>query len=196
MNLWLRLLWLLLATPFRDRLAVPDGVLRLWFHVGLLDLDTNGHMNNGRYLTLMDLGRMDLILRSGLWRAVLANKWTPVLSAASIRYRRELRLFRRFRLDSRIVAWGDSWFVMEQRFIARNRRGEEMVAAVALLRGGLYDRRAKAFVPVAQLLATVGVNAASPEPPEEVRAFLAAEAAMKHTARDAPKRAGTEAPGG
>src|SRR5690606_32362454 len=114
MNLWLRLLWLLLTTPFRGRLTMPDGVSRLSFHVLPLDLDTNGHMNNGRYLTLMDLGRMDLILRSGLWRAVLANKWTPVLSAATIRYRRELRLFRRFRLDSRIVAWSDSWFVMEQ----------------------------------------------------------------------------------
>lgn len=196
MNLWLRLLWLLLTTPFRGRLTMPDGVSRLSFHVLPLDLDTNGHMNNGRYLTLMDLGRMDLILRSGLWRAVLANKWTPVLSAATIRYRRELRLFRRFRLDSRIVAWSDSWFVMEQRFIARNRRGEEMVAAAALLRGGLYDRRAKAFVPVARLLETVGVGAASPEPPEEVKAFIAAEEAMKHAARHAPKRAGIEAPGG
>lgn len=196
MNLWLRLLWLLVTTPFRERLAMPGDVSRLSFRVGLLDLDTNGHMNNGRYLTLMDLGRMDLLLRGGLWRAVLANKWTPVLSAASIRYRRELRLFRRFRLDSRIVAWSDSWFVMEQSFIAHNRRGEEMVAAVALLRGGLYDRRAKAFVPVARLLETAGVSAISPEPPEEVRAFIAAEEAMKQAARHAPKRAGVEAPGG
>lgn len=29
------------------------------------DLDINFHMNNGRYLTLMDLGRFNLTIRSG-----------------------------------------------------------------------------------------------------------------------------------
>ena len=31
--------------------------MRVWPN----DLDTNAHMNNGRYLTLMDLGRFDLM---------------------------------------------------------------------------------------------------------------------------------------
>ena len=46
-------------------------------------------MNNGRYLTLMDLGRADLVIRSGLWRAVLRHGWAPVVSAVKIRFRRE-----------------------------------------------------------------------------------------------------------
>ena len=50
-------------------------------------------MNNGRYWSLMDLGRTDLMLRTGLWRAVLRHRWVPVVNAGAIRFRRELRLF-------------------------------------------------------------------------------------------------------
>ena len=32
------------------------------------DLDVNVHLNNGRYLALMDLGRFDLLIRGGLLR--------------------------------------------------------------------------------------------------------------------------------
>ena len=66
MNLWLRLIWLFLTTPFRPRLAIPTDVSVLGLRVLPNDLDLSLHMNNGRYLTVMDLGRLDLILRSGL----------------------------------------------------------------------------------------------------------------------------------
>src|SRR5688500_19098494 len=78
------------------------------------EIDTSLHMNNGRYWTLMDLGRADLMIRSGLWRAVVKHRWLPVVSAAMIRFRRELRLFRPFSLKTRIVTWADTWVVIEQ----------------------------------------------------------------------------------
>ncbi len=37
------------------------------FRVLPTDLDVLGHMNNGVYLSIMDLGRMDLLQRSGIW---------------------------------------------------------------------------------------------------------------------------------
>ena len=88
MNLWLRLLHLIVASFFRARLDPSRDVSRLAFRVWPHDLDTSLHMNNGRYWTIMDLGRADLMIRSGLWRAVLREKWTPVVSAAKIRFRR------------------------------------------------------------------------------------------------------------
>jgi hypothetical protein len=63
------------------------------------------HLNNGRYWTLMDHGRADLMIRFGLWRTVGKNQWLPVVSAGKIRFRRELRLFQPFTLKTRIVAW-------------------------------------------------------------------------------------------
>ena len=81
MNLWLRILFLLLATPFRPKLEPPFGVSRLTFDVWPNDLDTNLHMNNGRYLTIMDLGRLDLTLRMGLAGHARRNGWMPRYSS-------------------------------------------------------------------------------------------------------------------
>lgn len=182
MNLWFRLIWLLLTTRFRPRLDLPADAsvlpFRVWFH----DLDTSLHMNNGRYWTLMDLGRLDLMLRSGLWRAVLRHRWLPVVNAGTIRFRREMRLFRPFRVETTILCWSESWLVMQHRMLMQGRDGTEIVAAVALVRAALYDKKARAYVPVARLLGEIGVTAQSPEPSPEVAAFLASESAMRSAA--------------
>lgn len=179
MNLWFRLLWLLLTSPLRPRLKPLEAPSLLAFRVWPHDLDTSLHMNNGRYWTLMDLGRTDLMLRTGLWRAVLRHRWVPVVNAGTIRFRRELRLFQPFRLETTILCWSDSWLVMQHRMLSRARDGSEIVAAVALVRAALYDRASKSYVPVATLMAEVGVGAPSPEPGPEVVAFLASEEAMR-----------------
>ncbi len=141
-------------------------------------------MNNGRYLTLMDLGRLDVMLRSGLWRAVLNNRWTPIASAVTARFRRELRPFQQFRLETRLLCWDDTLVVMEQTFIIDGGQRHGQVAARALFKGGLYDRKAKAFVAIATLMTTIGVSATSPEPTPEVEAFLHADEQLKQAARD------------
>ncbi len=180
MNLWLRLLHLILAAMVRPRLDPATDASRLAFRVWPHDLDPSLHMNNGRYWTIMDLGRADLMIRSGLWRAIIRHGWTPVVNAAKIRFRRELKPFRAFELQTRIVAWGESFVVMEHRVVTRGRDGAEILNAIALVRAGLYDRRARSFVPVARMFAEVGLTAlASPAPTPEVAAFLEAEEALR-----------------
>ena len=73
MNLWLRLIWVALSGWLGHRLDLPGEASRLTFRVWFHDLDPFRHMNNGRYLTLMDLGRTDLMVRSGLARAAFAH---------------------------------------------------------------------------------------------------------------------------
>jgi acyl-CoA thioesterase FadM len=182
MNLWFRLFWLLLSTPFRPKLQAPHERSLLRFRVWFHDLDTSLHMNNGRYWSLMDLGRTDLMLRTGLWRAVLRHRWLPVVNAGTIRFRRELRLFRRFEVETTILCWSESWLVMQHRVLATGRDGNEIVAAVALVRAALYDKTARSFVPVERLLGEIGIIAQSPEPAPEVAAFLASEEAMRSAA--------------
>jgi len=56
MTLWFRLIWLVLTARLRGKVQLFDiSVLRL--RVLPNDLDFNGHVNNGRYFTLADLGR-------------------------------------------------------------------------------------------------------------------------------------------
>ena len=140
-------------------------------------------MNNGRYLTLMDLGRLDILVSSGLWRALVKNRWTPIASAITIRYRRELRPFQKFRLETRLATWDATLVVMEQTFVFTGGARDGQVAARALFKGGLYDRKARAFVPVAKLMETIGVAGDSPRPSEDIAAFLQADETLKQGGR-------------
>lgn len=138
-------------------------------------------MNNGRYLTLMDLGRLEVMVRSGLWRAAARHGWTPIASAIKIRFRREMRLLDRFRVETRLVAWDRTFVVMEQVFYLDGGAQADTVAARALFKGGLYDRKARQFVPIARLMQEIGAEAESPPLTPEVAAFLAADAALKQS---------------
>lgn len=178
MNLWLRLLWLIVSALWRPRLAIPFAMSRLDFRVWPHDLDTSLHMNNGRYWTIMDLGRTDLMVRSGLWRPVLREGWTPVVSAGQIRFRRELRPFQAFGLETRLMFWDDRRFVMEHRLLT----GNGTVAAIALVQAGLYDRRQRTFVPVEKLFRLMGAEADSPPMTPEVAAFLEAQDVLRQEA--------------
>lgn len=184
MNLWLRLLWLMLTARLRPSLTLPAEASVLSFRVWPHDLDVSIHMNNGRYLTLMDLGRTDVMLRSGLWRDLWRNKWTPIASAITIRFQRELRPLQKFRLQTRILCWDDTLVVMEQVFVIDGGARNGQIAARALFKGGLYDRRKRAFVPIAQLLQGIGLAAVSPDPTSEVAAFLHADAQLKQRRDD------------
>ena len=103
MNLIFRALWVFILSFFRRRLRLPEEESVLDMHVWPTDLDTNFHMNNGRYLTIMDLGRLDMILRSGLLKMAMKQKAVPILSSATIRYRLSLDPFQPYKLVSKII---------------------------------------------------------------------------------------------
>lgn len=189
MNLWLRLLAYLALARWRPSIDLPHGTSRLAFRVWPHDLDTSMHLNNGRYLTLMDIGRLDVMVTSGLWRTVLRHGWTPVASAIKIRYRRELRFLQKFYIDTRIVAWDERSVVMEQVFLFADGPNSGQIAAQALFKGGIYDRKARQFVPVAELMLETGADAESPPHTPEVEAFLKADDELKRAAQRYPRMA-------
>ena len=167
MNLFFRLFILLLRLPFKKRLSVTDvSVLR--FKVLPNDLDIYGHMNNGRYLTLMDLGRMDWIGRTGLGKAARENRWSPLVASSKIRYRKSLTLWRPFTLHTRVIGWDKKWFYIEQVF----RRGERLMASAVVQ--GLF-RGPKGNVPPEEVLAAIHQQGRSPELPSSVRLWVESE---------------------
>ncbi|PJL17742.1 Mesenchymal stem cell protein DSCD75 [Stenotrophomonas maltophilia] len=177
MNLWFRLLHLLLCSLFRPKLEAPFGVSRLQFRVLPNDLDSNLHMTNGRYWNIFDLGRLDLILRMGLGKVALREKWAPIVGAGTIQFRRELKPFQRFTLETRLVGWVGTRGIMEQRVLIG---AEQKTATRALLITGIYDRRARQFVGMPQMMESIGVVAPpSPALSAAAEALLAADAALK-----------------
>ena len=183
MKLWFRLIGYFLTSWFRPRFDDFLQPSRLKFRVWPSDLDLSLHMNNGRYLTLMDFGRLDFMVRTSILRAVLRHGWTPVISSCLVRFRRELRCFQPFILETKIIDWSETNVVFEHRIVISNgdRAGE--VAAYALIRAGIYDRKARAYVPIAKLIEISG--SPPPEKPSLVEAekFKDAEAVLYSSER-------------
>jgi acyl-CoA thioesterase FadM len=177
------MLWLLLASPFRARLEPPFGVSRLTSRVWPNDLDVNMHMNNGRYLTIMDLGRFDLILRMGLWKAARRHGWMPVLSAANVIFRLELRPFRLFVLETRILWWSGTHMLMEHRVLIPGADGGEHLAARAVMHGGFYQRARRRFVPMSEVAVEVGITVEEQPMTVEIETRLAAACGLREAGK-------------
>jgi acyl-CoA thioesterase FadM len=169
--MWIRLLRVILATPFRSRLPL-FGESCLHYRVLPGDLDYNIHMNNARYLALMDLGRVDLILRTGLWRAMWQQRWSAVLAGSLVRYRRSLKPFRRLTLKSRLIGWDEKWFYIEHRIEAAG-----VLACQAIVRGAFLG--ADGVVLPARLANTAGHVGGSPVLPSWAASWRAADRALE-----------------
>lgn len=165
MNLYLRLLKVLLLLPFVRRKGVLDPG-RLAFRVWPNDCDLNLHLNNGRYLTFMDLGRLHLIAQIGFLGILFRRRWAPVLSAAEINFIRPLGPLRKFDLVTRLLTWDEKHFYIEQRFEVGGR-----LHAIGMVRGlFLYGRER---VESRALLAMLGLDTAPPDMPDVLRRWIA-----------------------
>ena len=155
MKLYFRLIWLILTQARRSRSSLL-GPVDTPFRVLPNDLDALFHVNNGVYLTLMDLGRTDLLLRSGVFSKVRNNGWYPVLAAETIRFKRSLTLWQRFTIRTKVVGWDERSIYLEQQFIAKGKLVAKAVVDARFLakKGGV--------VPPSELLQFLEIKTESP----------------------------------
>lgn len=78
------------------------------------DLDMFLEMNNGRILTLYDLGRFDLAMRIGLIKVLKDNKWGLAVAGGSNRFRRRVHLFDKVRIKTQAVGYDECWIYLAQ----------------------------------------------------------------------------------
>lgn len=78
------------------------------------DLDPFLEMNNGRVLTLYDLGRFNLAIRIGLIKVIKQNKWGLVVAGSTVMYRRRIRIFDRVTIRTQIAGIDDRWVYIQQ----------------------------------------------------------------------------------
>lgn len=134
------------------------------------DLDPWRELNNGRTLTLYDLGRLPLAVRSGMAGALSANGWGMTVAGNTTRYRKRVRMFHRVEMHSRLVGWDHRFLYVEQ---AMWRRGEALNHL--MVRMAATDGRG--IVPPGKLLAAMGhTGIESPPLPEWLAAWIAADA--------------------
>jgi acyl-CoA thioesterase FadM len=160
-NLYLRLFLLLFKLIGLPRKGVLDES-RVTFRVLPTDCDINFHMNNGRYLSFMDLGRVHLVAQIGLLRIIVRKRWRAALGAAEINFIRAIKPFEKFDLVTRLVTWDDKWAYMEQRFEV-----DGVLYAHAFVKGLFLDARGR--VESSIVVAELGVAAMPPAMPQELK---------------------------
>jgi acyl-CoA thioesterase FadM len=112
-------------------------------------------ISDDRYFALMDLGRMDFVFRSGVLTLVLKNKWGPVVTFNSVRFRYPLKIFQRYQLKTCILWWDDATFYWIQTFERKGR-----VVATGYVCGGPLGPNGA--VPTQQVMDELGLSVTRP----------------------------------
>lgn len=160
MTVRLRLGALLARWALFDRKKPPEAVSRLPMKVWLADCDINRHMNNSRYLALMDMGRWHFLLTTQLYKAMRERQWFPVAVRVEIDYKKSLNPGDRFTLETRQESVGTKSATILQQFW----RGDELCAEARVV--VLFLHKGKSQV-LRELLGEVPVLADQLEPASE-----------------------------
>ncbi|HBZ45179.1 MAG TPA: thioeseterase [Maritimibacter sp.] len=133
------------------------------------DLDIWMELNNGRTLTIFDLGRIPLAQRAGLIRALAKNRWGLTMAGATVMYRKRVRMFDRIDVRSRALGWDDKFIYLEQSMW----KGETCTSHI-LYRSAVTDKNG--IVAPIRMLQAMGIeDIASPELPDWVTGWIEAD---------------------
>ncbi|MBG0740789.1 thioesterase family protein [Paeniglutamicibacter antarcticus] len=118
MHLLLRTLFHILVLSGRRPKVDFWGPSSVSLRVLPTDLDLAMHVNNGMYFSLMDLGRLGHLARSGLWAKMRTRGWKPVAGAETIAFRRSLKLWQHYMLETKIVGVDEKAIYFEHRMVS------------------------------------------------------------------------------
>jgi acyl-CoA thioesterase FadM len=169
--LFLRLIKVLISSALKPKMGFND-LSTISSRVWLNDIDVNVHMNNSRYLAVMDLGRFDMLMRSGLWKMMRIHKWRPMVGSSLVVYRKSLLPFQAFTIESQVVGWDDKWFYFDQKIISKGQ-----VYCYAYIKC-LFVKHGKKIT-THELLKTLNFDEPSPLLPEALQAWRKAEHILK-----------------
>jgi acyl-CoA thioesterase FadM len=175
-----RTIYWLLRSRRSSRLSLHD-VGRIRMRAQLTDIDTLRHINNGMYLSLMDLGRVDLMVRAGTWKRMRELGYYPVVASSTMTYRKSLRFLQSFTLETRIIGYDDRAAYAEQRFVVD---GEIYARGYVKAR---FLKRSGGTVSMSELTEQLGVDPGELELPEWVERWSAG-ASLPSTRSDAPSQ--------
>lgn len=134
------------------------------------DIDPWMELNNGRTLTLYDLGRLPMIGRVGLNRVAKEHGWGLAVAGASVRYRKRVKAFDRIEMRTRLVGWDRLFVYTDQTMWVRGECTSQVLIRSALTNGK------RGLVNPAKMAVALGLEPESPPMPAWVQAWIEAEA--------------------
>lgn len=138
--------------------------LRAW----PFDIDPFLDLNNGRILTLMDLGRTGYFVRLGIPKILKEKGWYGTVAGSAVRYRKRITAMQKLELRTRVIGWDRRFIYFDQAFW----RGGECCAH-AVIRTAITT--GKGIVPTSEIAGAMGYDPVSPPLPAWILAWDAAE---------------------
>ncbi|MHA6968630.1 acyl-CoA thioesterase [Glutamicibacter bergerei] len=150
MHMIFRILMMLVRSKKASKISMLDSG-SVPMRATLTDIDFAGHINNGMYFSIFDLGRFDLMFRSGAWDVLRKNKWTPVVQAETMTFRKSVKLGVKFTQETRVLGMDERCIYFEQHIVVNG----EIYA-----RGYIATRMTgkKGPVPNEEILAAMGIT--------------------------------------
>ena len=118
----------------RGKTLAPTEVGRVTVRTLPTDIDVLRHMNNGRYLSLFDLGRWDLLVRTGYFDEMRRRGWYAVVSNETVTFRKSLQLWQRFDIESRFIGVDGKAMFLEHRAVVNGEIYARAVVRARMLR--------------------------------------------------------------
>jgi acyl-CoA thioesterase FadM len=120
---WIRLLTTLFVARYRSKLRInEDSIItcRVW----ITDIDIS-IMNHAAMMSVMEMGRIDFMVRTGFFRLAQKNKWYFPSSNIQVQFFRPLKLFEKAMVITRVFNINERWIYLEQKIM----RGEKLIAS-------------------------------------------------------------------
>lgn len=171
MNLYLRLIWTWLLARRKTKIQMGD-VIEMRLRVWPTDIDVNGHMNNGRYMTIVDLALVEYFTRVGFLPLAVKRGWRPMLGGSLISFRRGLRPFSTYTLRFQMQCFDDRWNYFQFEF----KRGEKIMAS-GFTKGAVVGKQG--IVESHESYGAMGLSTQSPAFPEAIAAWVDADRLMR-----------------
>ncbi|MGE4611861.1 MAG: acyl-CoA thioesterase [Paracoccaceae bacterium] len=133
-----------------------------------VDLDVWMELNNGRTLTLYDLGRIPMVQRLGFLDALKKNKWSFTVAGSSVRYRKRVTVFNKLEMRTKVAGKDNRFLYFTQSMWHDGEATSSALFRIAITNG-------KGIVAPNELTAAMGKSDWNPTLPDWVQAWIEAE---------------------
>ena len=120
-----RLLIAILSAKYRSKLTITEES-NIAFRVWLTDVDAS-IMNHATMMTAMEMGRIDLMVRSGFFKLARKKKWYFPSRSISVQFIRPLKLFQKANLTTKVFHIDERWIYIEQKI---SRHGKDIAICI------------------------------------------------------------------
>ena len=146
---WIRLLLAMLSAKFKNKLVGTETVCKP-FRVWLTDIDVSV-MNHAAIMTVLETGRLDLMVRSNFFKVASKNKWFFPSQAISIQFYRPLKVFQKAEIYTRISYMDDKWIYVEQKI---ERQGK--IVAACLVKNTI--KKGRETIPTSKIMEALNIT--------------------------------------